>query len=290
MNGVKLIVTGDDLPQRAERVLFLSNHQSWIDWLMIEMLAIKSNANGLTSYIIKSSVKYIPYYGLQLYLNGCVYIRRNKVQDEILMDRFSKWLHGKYYNYWIILFPEGTRFNRNNVALIEKSQQVATEKGYEPLRNVLFPKPGGFQILTQNLGYYFDAIYDVTIAYPNGDNETPTFMAFARGDVPVVHMHVTRVPFSEVTSQLVSEEEGSNWLRRIFQEKDNRLEQFYQTGQLANTPTQEYMLSYRRTFPTVCFYLSFCLPLVLTARGRAIWWKLSLVYALGGTLISSILL
>ena len=290
MNGVTLVITGDRLPQRAERVLYLSNHQSWIDWLLIEMLAVKSNANGLTSYIIKSSIKYIPYYGLQLYLNGCVYIRRNKAQDEVLMDRFSKWLRGKYYNYWIILFPEGTRFDRENTALIDKSQQVATEKGYEPLRNVLFPKPGGFQILTQNLGHYFDAIYDVTIAYPNGDNRTPSFMEFSRGNVTVVHMHVTRIPFSEVASQFESEEGSSNWLRRTFEEKDNRLDQFYQTGQLATTPSQEYRLSYKRTFPTVCFYLSFCLPLVLTARGRNLWWKLSIAYAFGGTLISAIFL
>ncbi|KAI6652011.1 1-acyl-sn-glycerol-3-phosphate acyltransferase epsilon-like [Oopsacas minuta] len=290
MNGVKLIITGDKLPENPERVLYITNHQSWIDWLLIEMFAVKSNASGLTSYIIKNSIKYIPYYGLQLYLNGCVYIRRNRQQDAVLMGRFSRWLEGKVYNYWIVLFPEGTRFDRNNITMIEKSKQIAVQKGYAPLNNVLFPKPGGFQILTQSLGHYFEAIYDVTIAYPNGDNRIPNFIEFARGDITVIHMHINRVPFNQIAGKIENEEMLHDWLYNTYKEKDNRLEQFYETGQLANTPSEEYRLSYKYTFPTVCFYLLFCLPLLLTTRGRGFWWKLSVIYVFGGTLISSIFL
>ena len=290
MNGVKVVITGDQLPEKAERALYITNHQSWIDWLIIEMFAVQYNATGLTSYIIKSSIKYIPYYGLHLYWNGNVYIRRNRAKDEVLMGRFTRWLERKMYNYWIILFPEGTRFDRDNLERIEKSQEVATSKGYAPFKNVLFPKPGGFEILTQALGQYFEVVYDVTIGYPNGDVRTPSFMEFARGDVPVVHLHITRIPFNQVLHTAEDENRAIDWLYNAFKEKDERLERFYQTGRLADTPSQECTLSYRRTFPTVCFYLSFCLPLLLTARGRGIWWRLSILYAVGGTLVSSIFL
>lgn len=30
---------------------------------------------------------------------------------------------------WLVIFPEGTRYNVNNTAVIEKSQAFATEKG-----------------------------------------------------------------------------------------------------------------------------------------------------------------
>jgi len=30
---------------------------------------------------------------------------------------------------WLVIFPEGTRYNLNNTAVIEKSQEFASEKG-----------------------------------------------------------------------------------------------------------------------------------------------------------------
>ena len=30
---------------------------------------------------------------------------------------------------WLVIFPEGTRYNVNNTAVIEKSQEFASEKG-----------------------------------------------------------------------------------------------------------------------------------------------------------------
>ena len=290
MNGVKLVITGDQLPEEAERVLYICNHQSWTDWLLIEMSGVRANASGLINYIIKDSIKYIPYYGLQLYLNGCLYIKRDRMKDRALMASLTHWLLRKYSNYWIVLFPEGTRLAREKTQLIEKSHEIAIQRGYAPFENVLFPKPGGFQILTQNLSQYLDAIYDVTIAYPKGDTIPPHFMDFSRGNIPEVHMHINRIPFAEMANLLTDEETANTWLCDTFKAKDDRLKEFYRTGQLSDGPADHYRLGYRRTFPIVCFYLSFCLPLILTSRGREIWWKLSLVYALGGTFVSSIFL
>lgn len=44
---------------------------------------------------------------------------------------------------WLVIFPEGTRYNVNNTAVIEKSQAFAAEKGKN---NVLCIFSGNLQV------------------------------------------------------------------------------------------------------------------------------------------------
>ena len=59
------------------------------DWAMVEMMTIRHNAWGYARYILKDSLKYVPLYGLVLWMVcGCV-----KSAHVILCDMLSAWLY-----------------------------------------------------------------------------------------------------------------------------------------------------------------------------------------------------
>lgn len=67
---------------------------------------------------------------------------------------------------WLVIFPEGTRFNPvDHRNVIQKSQEIALEKGLQPLNHVLFPRSGATISAIRSLKEQFHAIYDITVLY-----------------------------------------------------------------------------------------------------------------------------
>jgi len=67
---------------------------------------------------------------------------------------------------WLVIFPEGTRFNRfiHRQTLI-KSQQFTKEKNLIPLEYLLYPRSRATIAAIQTLQHHLDAVYDITICY-----------------------------------------------------------------------------------------------------------------------------
>ena len=67
---------------------------------------------------------------------------------------------------WLVIFPEGTRFNPiANQHNLFRSRQFAQEKGLTPFDRVLYPRSGATLAAIKALKHRLDAVYDVTIMH-----------------------------------------------------------------------------------------------------------------------------
>jgi hypothetical protein len=121
---------------------------------------------------------------------------------------------------WLVSFVEGTRITP---AKLERSQNYAEATGLEPPNHVLIPRTKGFVASVQALRQSLDAVYDVTIGYPDG---VPTLWQYIKGHARVAHLHIRRYPIAELPTRAAG---LAQWLIRQFGEKDRLLERFYAT-------------------------------------------------------------
>eukprot|EP00914_Ancora_sagittata_P000564 GHVO01001464.1.p1 GENE.GHVO01001464.1~~GHVO01001464.1.p1 ORF type:complete len:209 (+),score=18.88 GHVO01001464.1:3-629(+) len=183
--------------------------------------------------------------------------------------------------FWMVVFPEGTRYNPSYPKVIAKSQQYAKDQNLEPLRNVLYPRYKAMQLCLNQLRSKMDAVYDVTVGYSDtthtktGSRITaPGLSAFLAGKSKELHVHVKRIPLSDVPKQ---EDKMKQWLYERYQIKDQMMTDFYEgkaekRGRL--DPSHETsVLSLRHTLPAFIFWSAFNAPLLMTSFGRQVYWQ-----------------
>jgi hypothetical protein len=86
------------------------------------------------------------------------------------------------------------------------------------------PRTKGFVASVEGLRSHIDAVYDITIGYEIG---IPTLWQYIKGLVQRIHVHVRRF---EIDSLPESADGLRLWLLDRWEEKDELLEHFYQTG------------------------------------------------------------
>lgn len=77
----------------------------------------------------------------------------------------------------------------------------------------------------------FSAVYDSTLNFRN--NENPTLLGVLNGKKYHADLYVRRIPLEEIPED---EQECSNWLHRLYQEKDAFQEEYYRTGTYPAVP------------------------------------------------------
>lgn len=85
---LKVYVAGDVevLRNRKEKVLYLSNHQSTVDWVCCNLLAIRQGSLGHLRYVMKNTLQKLPLYGFYFYQHGCIYVKRGGF-SQVKMER-----------------------------------------------------------------------------------------------------------------------------------------------------------------------------------------------------------
>jgi len=163
---LKVYVAGDVevLRNRKEKVLYLSNHQSTVDWVCCNLLAIRQGSLGHLRYVMKNTLQKLPLYGFYFYQHGCIYVKRGGF-SQVKMERALQHLAHRNVKSWMVMFPEGTRFIPEKVELIAKSQNLAQTAGLKPLYHHMTPRYKGTFLALNRLRDNLDAIYDVTIVY-----------------------------------------------------------------------------------------------------------------------------
>ncbi|KAK2574644.1 1-acyl-sn-glycerol-3-phosphate acyltransferase epsilon [Acropora cervicornis] len=221
-SGAEVIFYGDPIPwDKQENVIILCNHQSSVDWIVSDFLGIRQGSLGRLRYILKSGLKYLPLYGFY------------------------------FAQIWLVIFPEGTRYNVNNKKMIEESQNFAAEQGkafiksLPVLSQVLTPRTkaaeASFEVLCPD---YVDAVYDLTIAYSND--------------------------YEDITPS----KQAPNMTGKI-------LKRFYSKGgQMPGVPRRR-RLPWLRTLPSFMIFMAALLPFLLTKRGRSAYWKMWLLSSVG---------
>lgn len=275
MTGTQIYFHGD-IPQKSEKenAILLFNHQCTSDWIMASSLGVRCGSVGIVRYVLKESLKYIPFYGFYLKEHGCVYVNRENFIEMKMKKQMEQYANKKY---WMVIFPEGTRFNPQLASVLTKSQEYAHANGLAPLSQVLTPRSKGFEMCLKHLA---DPKYilDVTIMYGNTSKfvdgqmtrlKSPSLFDFLRGKCSEVHIHMTRIP---VTSLPTETEKLKHWLHGRFLAKDRLLEEFYSKEATEKVSTGQLVpLGVMATVPSFLFFLGVNTLLLSTKTGRKIY-------------------
>ena len=220
-NRIDIRFRGDRLP-REEDVLIISNHQSMADVLLLMCVAHRCGRLPDMKWFVKDSVKYVPGPGWGMYFLDCLFVTRNWARDQVRIQRmFSKYLEHRI-PVFIVSFLEGTR---RTEAKTRSSQAFAERSGLYVPQQTLLPRTKGFVATLGALREHLDAVYDVTIAYPE---RVPSLLDCFACRVVCVEVRVERHSLSELPTD---DEALAAWALERFREKDQMLIDF-QTNQV----------------------------------------------------------
>jgi len=219
--NIKFVVTGDELPP-GERALIICNHPSETDWLLFIPLAYRKGMLGNMKVVLKKELRFVPVMGQALDTLDWLFLDRDWETDrKLLTHRCRSWTDDKY-RLWLFLFPEGTDFAEEKRL---KSVKFAQNNGLDYYQNLLVPRTTGFTACISELRQNLDAVYDITLGYPN-TQKPPNPITCILGISPrVVHGHIRRFPIKDLPQK---EEELKQWLYSRYKEKDGFLDHFKQ--------------------------------------------------------------
>ena len=223
--GQVAVVAGRLETQFPSKLVLISNHVIYADWLYLWWVAYTSKMHGAMYIFLKDSLKWIPVLGWGMQLFGFIFLSRKWANDkERLEYRLSKL--AKEDPMWLLIFPEGTNFSANQVA---KTLAYSKKRDIVPPKHLLLPHTTG---LRASLSAVDVPIYDITLAYEGVEPEefaqdfyTLTSLYLEGNPPPAVHMYVRKLerpPLDELGFD--------NWLREKWTEKDKLLDHFYKKG------------------------------------------------------------
>ncbi len=224
-NHTEVLFSGDDVPMR-ENALLASNHQQMPDITAIMKFARTKDRLGDLKFFVKKQLKWVPGMGWGMQFLDCLYIDRDWTSDrETIRKTFSRLVDGNVPVY-LVSFVEGTRLT---LPKLETARDYARQHGmYEP-RHTLVPRTKGFTASVEGLRSHIDAVYDLTIGYEVG---VPSLWQYIKGLVEHIHVHVRRF---DIDSLPESADGLRQWLLDRWEEKDELLDHFYETGGFPET-------------------------------------------------------
>ncbi|KAK5199280.1 hypothetical protein LTR47_006942 [Exophiala xenobiotica] len=225
-----------------ERLVYISNHQVYTEWLYLWWIAYTSRMHGHIFIILKESLKYVPILGPGMMFYGFIFMARKWVQDKPRLQHRLEKLKSRHGGpmsgsegldpMWLLIFPEGTNLSRNTK---KKSTAWAESQGITDMKHVLLPRSTGLFFCLQQLQGTVEWVYDCTIAYEGTPREgfAPEFFTiqstYLQGRPPkCVNMHWRR--FAVASIPLTDAKEFEEWLMDRWREKDAMLERWYDTG------------------------------------------------------------
>jgi len=168
-------------------------------------------------FFLKAELIWVPVIGLAWWALDFPFMKRGKKGGRSDLETTRRACEKfKLIPTSVINFAEGTRFTPAKHA-----------RSRSPFRHLLKPKTGGMAVALATMGEDFNAMLDVTIAYPGG---TPTFWDLLCGRMEGV---VVRVQSRPIPPQLVGGDLSADpafragvqdWLNGIWAEKDQLLD------------------------------------------------------------------
>jgi len=200
-----------------------SNHQSWVDIIVLQHLL--NRRIPMLKFFLKRQLIYVPIIGLAWWALDFPFMRRHsgsylkahpekRFEDlEATRRACEKFAH---IPTSVMNFPEGTRFTRAK----HRAQR-------SPYRHLLRPKAGALALALSMLGEKFDSLLDFTIVYPD---RAPTFWQFLCGEVPtiVVRAHQRPIPPELRAGDYVADpkfrQTFQRWLQDLWRDKDDEID------------------------------------------------------------------
>nr|XP_013808681.1 PREDICTED: 1-acyl-sn-glycerol-3-phosphate acyltransferase epsilon [Apteryx mantelli mantelli] len=290
------VIIYGDLPKNKENVIYLSNHQCTVDWIIADMLAIRQNALGHVRYVLKDGLKWLPLYGWYFSQHGGVYVKRSaKFNEKEMREKLRAQVKTETPMY-LVIFPEGTRYNPEIPKVIADSQSFAEKEGLSVLKHVLTPRVKATHVAIDTMKDYLDAVYDVTVAYEGtvdhkGQRKlAPSMTEFLCKECPRVHIFIDRIELKDIPEEQMY---MRRWLHERFEIKDKLLIEFYDAKDSKRRnkfPGKgvHSKLSLKKTLPSLLFLGGLTASMLLTESGRKLYVKTWIYGTLIGCLWVSI--
>jgi 1-acyl-sn-glycerol-3-phosphate acyltransferase len=201
--------------------LVSSNHQSWVDILVLQR--IFHGRIPFLKFFLKQELIWVPVIGLAWWALDFPFMKRGKghgARHSDLKTTREACEKFKLIPTTVINFVEGTRFTPAK----HDAQQ-------SPYRHLLKPKIGGLGIALAAMGEQFEALLDVTIVYPKG---APTFwqLLCGRNDAVTVRVQSRPIPDTvlggDPVADLAYRQRIGAWVDQQWRDKDLQIGQLLQ--------------------------------------------------------------
>jgi 1-acyl-sn-glycerol-3-phosphate acyltransferase len=198
--------------------LVSSNHQSWVDILVLQR--IFHGHIPFLKFFLKQQLIWVPVIGLAWWALDFPFMKRGRghgARSSDLQTTREACEKFKTIPTSVINFVEGTRFTPAKHALQSS-----------PYKHLLKPKIGGLGIALATMGEQFEALLDVTIVYPHG---TPDFwdLLCGRIDAVIVRVQQREIPPEVLGSDPMGDkayrQRISAWVEQQWSEKDRLIDE-----------------------------------------------------------------
>jgi lysocardiolipin and lysophospholipid acyltransferase len=169
---VQQTASGDIKLSFPERLVLISNHQLYSDWIFLWWAAYSAGRHGHLFIVLKESIKYIPLLGPGMMYFSFIFLSRKWESDKPRLQHRLKKLQLTTQSFlsgpsgmdpmWLLIFPEGTTLCENGRIA---SKKWAEKSGVEDLRNTLIPRSRGLQFCLEELKSNVEFVYDCTLSY-----------------------------------------------------------------------------------------------------------------------------
>jgi 1-acyl-sn-glycerol-3-phosphate acyltransferase len=210
-------VRGTDGLNRRGWYLVSSNHQSWVDILVLQR--IFHGRIPFLKFFLKQELIWVPVIGLAWWALDFPFMKRGRgsgAKANDLKTTREACQKFKLIPTTVINFVEGSRFTA--------AKHQAQGRAY---RHLLKPKIGGLGTALAAMGEQFEALLDVTIVYPMG---TPTFWDVLSGELGPVRVCVQKrdlpaaVLGGDPTNDKAYRQRIAEWVELQWSEKDQLIE------------------------------------------------------------------
>lgn len=207
-------LSGHEGHRRQGWYLVSSNHQSWVDILVLQY--VFNRRIPLLKFFIKQELIWVPVIGLCWWALDFPFMKRKgggSAQKDLETAR-KACEKFRVIPTSVISFMEGTRFT-----------QAKHDQQRSPYQNLLKPKSGGVGMALETMGEMFDCMLDITIVYPHG---VPTFtdLLMGRVDEVVVNVKEVKIPrevLVDERGQAPSRATVQTWIQGLWEAKDREL-------------------------------------------------------------------
>ena len=198
--------------------LVSSNHQSWVDILVLQR--VFHGHIPFLKFFLKQELIWVPVIGWAWWALDFPFMKRGRGQGARRNDlQTTREACEKFKRIptSVINFVEGTRFTP-----AKHAQQSS------PYRHLLKPKIGGLGIALATMGEQFEALLDVSIVYPHG---TPRFwdLLCGRVDEVVVRVQQREIPPGVLGSDPIGDKPYrmriNAWVDQQWAEKDRLIDE-----------------------------------------------------------------
>lgn len=220
--GTRFVHSGDSISPSDRQALHISNHRTRLDWMFLWNWFWFQRRLANEKIMLKWELRYLGPFGWAMQFLRFVFLKRSDREFDMatMHDHLRAWADQEY-PIQLLIFPEGTDLDRGTIT---RSHRFAKKMGRPLLRHTLYPRHGAFQTALTDLNV--DAVYDITMAYPDVLPQNEKTVAI--GDLPhEIHLHVRRYPISEIPS---TPEQQETWLNDIWKSKEQLLTNFYENG------------------------------------------------------------